>query len=166
MPISDGPNGGNGERATPRPYSVSIPPVLIADDDEENRTIMRLLLEEEGYAVIEAAGGHAALGILRAPEPPRVIAVLDLLMRNGTGFDVLAAVAKEPALAERHAYIVCSAHKREPKAIGPHFAALLHRLAIPFVPKPYDIEALAAVVAQASRRLAVAQRPWTANDTA
>jgi CheY-like chemotaxis protein len=141
-------------------------PVLVVEDDEDGREIMRLLLEDAGYTVLEAKGAYVALELLRAPAPARMVVVLDLLMRDGTGFELLAAVAQEPALAERHAYIVCSAHKREPGDIGPHFAALLKLLGIPFISKPYDIEVMLAAVAVASRRLDVAARPWTASDTA
>ncbi len=151
-------------RTASRPRPATPTPVLLVDD-KEGRDALRLLLEDTGYAVLEASSGHAALALLRAPEPPQVVVVLNLLMRDGTGFALLTSVARGPALFQRHAYTVCARYWRGTADIGPHFAALLERLAVHFVPKPCDIEVLLSAVAAASRRLAVAARPWTASDT-
>jgi len=58
---------------------------LIADDDPAIRTLLRLILSKEGYVVLEAEDGKAALGLL---EHNRIhLAVIDVMM---PGIDGLA----------------------------------------------------------------------------
>ena len=154
-----------GRRTISRPRPAMTAPVLLVDDEDERDTL-RMLLGDASYAVLEASSGHTALALLRAPAPPQMVVVLNLLMRDGTGFALLSTVAGEHALTERYAYIVCARYWRGPADIGPQFAALLKRLAAPFVPKPYNVGVMLSAVAAATHQLAVAARPWTASDTA
>ena len=152
---------------SPRATShTSITPltVLVADDDPWIREVICYVLQDAGHTVLEATGGDETLDLHRAH--PHLVVVLDLLMRHGTGFDVLAAVARDDALAHNHAFVVCTAHKLRSEDVGPHFAALLQRLGIPFVAKPFDIDELLAAVAAVAERLATRISPWTASDTA
>jgi putative two-component system response regulator len=66
--------------------SVRTPTILVADDDESNRTLVRDLLELEGYTVIAAQDGNAALAIGR--ECAVDLAILDVMMPGATGFAV------------------------------------------------------------------------------
>lgn len=123
--------------------------VLIVDDDEDIRISMRAALEDVGgHTVLEAADGRAALDVLRASERPLVV-LLDLLMPRLDGIGVLEAVAADETLATRHAYVLVSVSRR---ATSLEFPASL-ALAVPIVPKPYDIDALLDAVAQASSRV-------------
>lgn len=144
------------------PVASSNPPaiVLILDDDPWVRESIRFLMHDDGYAVLEAEGATQALELMRTQ--PRLIVVLDLLLREGSGFQVLAALAADEVLAARHAAIVCTAHKSKAEDIGPHFAALLERLEVPFIAKPFDIDTLSAAVEAAARRLAAS---WSVGDT-
>jgi signal transduction histidine kinase/DNA-binding response OmpR family regulator len=65
-------------------------PVLVVDDDPDFRTLARRTLEREGYTVIEADNGRAALDRLRATTPEAVL--LDLMMPEMDGFDFVEAV--------------------------------------------------------------------------
>ena len=65
-------------------------PVLVVDDDPDFRELARRLLEREGYAVIEAVDGRAALARLRDATPGVIL--LDLMMPEMDGFDVVAAI--------------------------------------------------------------------------
>ncbi len=65
-------------------------PVLVVDDDPDFRELARRLLEREGYAVIEADDGRAALARLRDATPGVIL--LDLMMPEMDGFDVVAAI--------------------------------------------------------------------------
>ena len=53
-------------------------PVLVVDDDADQRRLLRSLLEQEGWCVVEAEHGAAALQHLER-SPPELI-LLDLLM--------------------------------------------------------------------------------------
>ena len=46
-------------------------PVLVVDDDADVRQLLRRMLEPEGYAVVEAENGRAALERLRESSPGR-----------------------------------------------------------------------------------------------
>jgi len=54
------------------------PRILLVDDDEDFRASARALLEGEGYEVVEAASGAAALAAARAQRPDLI--VLDVMM--------------------------------------------------------------------------------------
>jgi CheY-like chemotaxis protein len=127
--------------------------VLIADDDPWIRESFRLLLREDGYSVLEAADGVAAMDILLL-SPHRLVVLLDLIMPRLSGFDVLARVADDPVLSSRHAYVATSAGASSPERIGPQFTALLARLGVAYVARPCDIGVLLAAVAAAARRIA------------
>ena len=58
--------------------SGSTPVILIVDDDEVIRMLMRQFLESEGYAVVEAEDGHAALE--KAAEQAFDLIILDIAM--------------------------------------------------------------------------------------
>ncbi len=70
-------------------------PVLVVDDDPDFRELARRMLEREGYAVIEADNGRAALDRLRESVPGVVL--LDLMMPEMDGFDFVAAARENPA---------------------------------------------------------------------
>jgi CheY-like chemotaxis protein len=65
-------------------------PVLVVDDDADFRVLARRMLEREGYTVIEADSGRAALDRLRNTVPGVVL--LDLMMPEMDGFDFVATV--------------------------------------------------------------------------
>ncbi len=73
------------------------PVILCADDDEDILSLVSLRLERAGFRVIKAADGEAALEALRAHTP--ILAVLDVMMPKRTGYEVLAAVRADQALA-------------------------------------------------------------------
>jgi signal transduction histidine kinase/CheY-like chemotaxis protein/HAMP domain-containing protein len=70
-------------------------PVLVVDDDPDFRDLARRTLEREGYSVVEADNGRAALDRLRGTVPGVVL--LDLMMPEMDGFDFVAAVRADAA---------------------------------------------------------------------
>ena len=64
--------------------------VLIVDDDPTQRRLMQAVLEREGFAVVQADGGEAALDRLASGLSPDVM-VLDLVMPDMGGLDLLQA---------------------------------------------------------------------------
>jgi len=70
-------------------------PVLVVDDDPDFRDLARRMLEREGYTVVEAENGCAALDRLRDTVPGVVL--LDLMMPEMDGFDFVAAVRADAA---------------------------------------------------------------------
>jgi CheY-like chemotaxis protein len=134
------------------PMTQPLPRVLIVDDEASIRETVRVALEEEGYGTLEASDGMVAMKILRTSAESLVV-LLDLLMWHMNGAEVLRALAEDPDLAGRHAYIVMTAQQR---GVADETYALIARFAIPVLAKPFDITELYDAVAEAARRLAVA----------
>jgi signal transduction histidine kinase/DNA-binding response OmpR family regulator len=68
--------------------------VLVVDDQEDNRSLLRRMIEDqEGYEVVEAAGGQEAITLIRQIHPHVII--LDLMMPEVDGFAVLEAVKSD-----------------------------------------------------------------------
>ncbi len=63
------------------------PKILIVDDDPDIREAISAVLEHYSYEVITASDGEEGLGKLKNERPDLMI--LDLLMPNMDGFDVL-----------------------------------------------------------------------------
>ena len=72
--------------------------VLIVDDDDDIRTVMRYALEADGYDVVTAASGAAALATLESTGRPAVV-LLDLMMPDMSGGELLAAFRAKAAWA-------------------------------------------------------------------
>ena len=66
------------------------PKVLIADDEPNIVVSLEFMLKREGYEVLVARDGAAALAAIRR-ERPRLV-LLDAMMPGLTGFDVCEAV--------------------------------------------------------------------------
>jgi CheY-like chemotaxis protein len=70
-------------------------PVLVVDDDLEVRQLLGRMLEPEGYTVVEAENGRAALERLRDVSPSVVL--LDLMMPEMDGFEFVAEFRRHEA---------------------------------------------------------------------
>lgn len=90
--------------ATARP-----PRVLVIDDDDDVRDLMARLLESAGFAVSCADGGRAALATLSGRAAPDAV-VLDLMMPDVGGLDVLAAMRARPELRDVPVIVVTAAY--------------------------------------------------------
>lgn len=74
-----------------------MPRVLVIDDDDQMRALAVELLEAEGYQADSAADGTAGLGM--AYEDPPDLVLCDVMMRGIDGYDVLAALRRDPRTA-------------------------------------------------------------------
>jgi CheY-like chemotaxis protein len=120
---------------------------LIADDDRDIRDTLRFLLEvEEGYAVTEASDGAEVLAALQRIQEPLVV-LLDQLMPKLTGMGVLHAIADDTELLARTRFVLFSARHEE---FPPEEVALLQRLGVVRVRKPFEVEEVVAAVHEAT----------------
>jgi CheY-like chemotaxis protein len=71
---------------------------LVVDDDLGTRSLVRLILESEGYAVVEAAHGEEALGLI-GPNPVPDVIVTDLAMPILNGVALIERLQSEPRTA-------------------------------------------------------------------
>jgi CheY-like chemotaxis protein len=85
---------------TPRPVSVSIPPVLrgapcrivVVDDQEDSREMLRIVLEARRHVVYDAADGERAIQLIEEQKPD--IAFIDIGLPVMDGFEVARSVRK------------------------------------------------------------------------
>lgn len=132
----------------------TTPPVLVVDDNSDIRETIRLTLEDEGYQVLEAPDGQTALAQLRATADPLIV-LLDHLMPELDGLETLDTIAADPALAQRHAYIMLTADGRTEPVRLTSGGGAWH---VPVVAKPFDLDDLLAAVARAREWLLAAPR--------
>ena len=111
--------------------------VLVVDDDPSIRKMIVAALKRDGYVFCEAPNGKEALDVMRK-EHPNVV-VLDLMMPVLSGWDVLRERMADAAL-KRIPVIIISANR------DPEIAQAVSKGICAFLPKPFDISALSALV--------------------
>ncbi|MDW6020415.1 response regulator [Mesorhizobium sp. BAC0120] len=82
------------------------PDVLVVDDDQSTRAMLRRMLVKEGWRVREAANGAEGLEQLARAVP--AVMLLDLMMPEVDGFEVLRAVRQAAAWRDIPVVIVTS----------------------------------------------------------
>ncbi len=112
--------------------------VLLIEDDAEIRGFVRLALQDEGYEVIEAEHGAAALALLARPDQSQpALILLDLRMPVMDGLAFAEAYRRLPG---PHAPIVAITATRDSAGS----AAAVQAAAI--LAKPFSLDELFAVV--------------------
>ena len=115
---------------------VVVARILVIDDDADIREAVSEVLSFEGHEVWSAAEGEEGLVRCRQVRPDLVL--LDLMMPGMNGWDFLNSLRRDEALG-RTPVLVMSALGRVPE--------------LPvsgFLPKPFGLDALVAVVRAAS----------------
>lgn len=122
--------------------------VLVADDDEDFRAVLAETLAEDGYEVSAVQNGAAVLAVLEdaaqgRARPPDLL-VLDLLMPNMSGLEVLQKLRKSTRWATLPVLVVT----------GVNDPMLPVRLDVPIAFKPDTQTVLAAIRQQLTTRRA------------
>lgn len=91
--------------------------ILIVEDDDAILAEMDHLLREEGYGVVLAGNGAGALDLLRTAEPRVDLVILDLMMPNGSGWELLLEMRAQTFLA-RVPVVIVSALAAPPDRLG------------------------------------------------
>src|SRR6516162_9246243 len=111
--------------------------VMVVDDDPNARDLLAATVRREGYRVIEATDGEAALSLAREWRPD--VVTLDVLMPRMDGWAVLTALKSDARLAEIPVIIVTVlADRGIAVSLG----------AAEFLTKPVDRPRLAATIRQ------------------
>jgi adenylate cyclase len=71
--------------------------ILVVDDTPDNLFLMSALLEDK-YELVTASSGAEALEIARSARPPELI-LLDIMMPDMDGYEVMRRLRKEPSTA-------------------------------------------------------------------
>jgi pilus assembly protein CpaE len=118
--------------------------ILIADDDETIIRLLTITLRNEGYELIIARDGRAALEMVNRERPD--MAILDVMMPEMTGFEVCHALRAQPETATMPVIILSGLSDVNDKVSG------IQAGADEYVTKPIDLRELAARVAGLLRR--------------
>ena len=119
--------------------------VLLIEDDEAQRFIAGFALKKAGHAVREAADGAAGIAAARDTHPD--VVVCDVMMPGLTGYDVLARLRGDPALAAVPVILLTAMSERQ------HMRQGMSAGADDYLTKPYrPVELCEAIDAVLARR--------------
>jgi two-component system, OmpR family, response regulator len=130
--------------------TIPAAPILVVDDDAKIVRLVRTYLERDGFSVVTAADGPAALDAIETHAPALV--VLDLMLPGLDGRAVIRAVRRD-AEAGRTPIIILSARSSTIDRI-----AGLEDGADDYLPKPFSFAELLARLRALARR-GTAERP-------
>ena len=119
--------------------------VMIVEDDPDIRLVLQTFLEDEGYTVVEAETGEAALSLMLEEAPD--IALVDLRLPGIHGFDVIRTIR-----ASSHLPIICVTAQADSHDV----VAGLEAGADDYVTKPFVPKELGARIRAQLRRSAAA----------
>jgi CheY-like chemotaxis protein len=108
--------------------------ILAVDDNRMNRLKLVRMLEKEGYGVSQAEGGRKALTMLRSNVFDLVL--LDILMPDVDGFQVLREMKQDAALREIPVIVVTAVEEMN------SLNECLELGAVDYVAKPVDAKLL------------------------
>ena len=110
--------------------------ILIIDDNADLRDAMALLLEQDGFKILTASDGAAALELLKSPTTPQLI-LCDLSMSGMDGFKFLAERSRSETLSKIPVIVVSGETHQKEAAVRAGANAFLGK---PF--RPGDLHAL------------------------
>jgi|SRR5687767_5430780 len=119
----------------------SAPTVLVVDDEALIRWSLAEMLGERGYSVTEAGDGRTATAAIENAAEPFDVVLLDYRLPDSADLRLLEKVRR---LAPTSQVIMITAHNSPELAQG---AAALGAFRV--ISKPFEVESLAALVAEA-----------------
>jgi CheY-like chemotaxis protein len=101
--------------------------VLVVDDEAANRQWLTDILEPAGFTVIEAGGGREAIRLAKLRGPDLVL--LDLMMPDVSGFEVVKALRADPTTQQMPIMILTARHLTEAdkRHLNGHVSTILSR---------------------------------------
>ena len=121
--------------------------VLVCDDSEQIRRLIRVNLELDGYEVVEAVDGVAALEMLQdLTQPLPDVITVDVVMPRRDGWWMVSAIRADPRLAHIPIVLVTASTQDSDRAHAER-ADVDEFVAKPFAPQELltKIEALAGI---------------------
>ena len=145
------PQAVKAGRPSPARHAPTTPPrnerpILVVDDDAKIVRLVRTYLEREGFAVVTAADGPAALDAIETYRPALV--VLDLMLPELDGRAVIRAVRRDDEAAATPILILSARGSTIDRIAG------LEDGADDYLPKPFSPAELVLRVKSILRRAA------------
>ncbi|HEY2031544.1 MAG TPA: response regulator [Myxococcales bacterium] len=114
------------------------PSIFVVDDDDDLRDSICDELERQGYKTAGAKHGERALAVLRKGQKAPDLVLLDLLMPETDGWQVVAALKGDPSLKKVPIVLM--------SAVPPQATTLHAQGVSAALPKPFTMEELLFVV--------------------
>jgi len=112
--------------------------VLVVDDDSSIRRLLVLTLLRQGYQTLEACNGREALATMRAASPD--IVIMDLVMPEVSGWEVLCQRAADPSLMRIPMIVVTASNTLKARV------DVLEKQVCAVIAKPFDLDTLLTTV--------------------
>lgn len=119
--------------------------ILIVDDEQDIVELLSYNLEKEGFSIVKAYDGEAALGLVRSQKLDLMI--LDLMLPKMNGLDVCKAIRHNPETANLPIIMLTAKGEEIDKIIGLEIGA------DDYITKPFSIKELIARVRAILRRM-------------
>ncbi len=126
--------------------------ILVADDEQEIRLLISNYLESCGYLVITAENGVQALGMVEACQPHLLIT--DVTMPQMDGYELVQQVRQRPAFRLLPVVFLTVRADMRSRIQGYQLGGDV------YLPKPFDLEELMAVVRSLMERSQLIQAEW------
>lgn len=126
--------------------------ILIADDDLGIRVAVKDFLELSGYAVIAAKNGEEALSLLDTYHPHLLIS--DIKMPKKDGYELVREIRKLPQFRLLPVIFLTERGSTQERIQGYQVGCDV------YLPKPFDMEELQAVVRNLLERSQMVQTEW------
>jgi CheY-like chemotaxis protein len=139
-PTSSSSRGRDADSAQPHkpPHDRRRFTVLIVDDDDSIAELLADLLEGEGYGAVVAHDGVSALEYARTKRPDMVLS--DCMMPGLSGTQLAQELRRSRATRSIALVLMSSTRPRD-----------LNLAHVPFLPKPFEIDEVLALVQQYSQ---------------
>jgi len=111
--------------------------ILVAEDEGTSRRLLETMLGKWGYTVQVARNGIEAWGLLQSDDPPS-LAILDWMMPEMDGLEVIRKIRKTPHLHSLYCILLTAKDHLEDTLLG------FQAGADDYVTKPFDAEELRA----------------------
>lgn len=126
--------------------------ILVADDEPGIRLSVSDYLEMSGYSVISAENGLKALEMLEEYQPHLI--VTDITMPEMDGYELVRRVRQRPAFRLLPVVFLTARIETQERIRGYQIGADL------YLPKPFDLEELGAVIRNLLDRSQMMQAEW------
>ena len=129
--------------------------VLVVDDEPAIRALLKKIIQRRGYSVDDARDGAEAIELLRDNDYDLLL--IDLMMPNVTGFELVEHLAKRQRLPLPAVIVITAAAESTPlRQLDPK---IVHSV----VRKPFDIDVVADLVDAAATSARVTRGAQSGN---
>jgi DNA-binding NarL/FixJ family response regulator len=126
--------------------------ILVADDDPGTRLSISDYLELSGYLVVSAEDGRKALTMVDQYQPHLI--VTDITMPQMDGYELVRQVRRQPAFRLLPVIFLTARTNTQERILGYQLGCDA------YLPKPFDLEELGAVIRNLLERVQMIQLEW------